>query len=80
VAAFNTKFSVNYMTLEIAIVRCAVELTGLRSAHMHVLMQTSSNGYLARISLPLTNPHLAVIAVFVVNAARLWALGRKVEN
>jgi hypothetical protein len=59
------------MTLGIAIVQCVVELTVLRSAHMRVSMQTSSDGYLARISLPLTNPHRAVIAVFVVNVAHL---------
>jgi hypothetical protein len=68
------------MTPGIVTVQCAVERTVLRSVHMRVLMQTSSGGCLARISLPLTNPRPAVIAVFVVNAARLWGLWRKVEN
>jgi hypothetical protein len=80
VAAFNTRFSASYMTPEIVIVRCAVERTVLRSAHMHVLKRTSSDGCPARISLPLTNPRLVVTAVFVGNAARLWALRLKVAN
>jgi hypothetical protein len=80
VAAFNTRFLESYMTPGIATVRCVVELTALRSAHMRVLIQTSSDGCLARILLLLMNPHPAVIAVFVVNAARLWGLWGKVEN
>ncbi|MEE8624096.1 MAG: hypothetical protein V3T19_02025, partial [Acidiferrobacterales bacterium] len=62
------------MTPRFATVRCVVERSVLRSVHMRVLMQTSSGGCLARVSSPLTNPHPAFIAVFVVNAARLWGL------
>ncbi len=68
------------MTLEIAIVQCVVELTVLRSAPMRASMQKNSNGFLARISSPLTNLLPVDIAVFVVNAAHLWELWRKVEN
>jgi len=68
------------MTPGIATVLCVVERTALRSGHMRVLMQTISGGCVAKISLPPTNLHPADIAVFVINADRLWERGRKVEN
>jgi len=74
------RFSASYMMPEIATVRCVVERTERRSVPMRVLVPANFGGGPARISLPLTNPRQAVIAVFVVAAAHHWGLGRKMEN